>query len=58
MSALDDEAWRVREMAIKVVARHRLSAALTAVAELQQDPVARVRDAASRALARLVGTGA
>jgi hypothetical protein len=58
MRSLDDESWRVREMAIKVVARHRLSPALSAVAELREDPVARVRRAASRGLARLVGTGA
>ena len=53
-AALDDEAWRVREMALKVVARHRLGEALTAVADLQEDPVPRVRAAASRALMRLV----
>lgn len=53
LGALEDEAWRVREMALKVVARHRLDEALTAVAVLQDDPVARVRAAASRALFRL-----
>ncbi|MDP9093366.1 MAG: hypothetical protein M3N95_10630 [Actinomycetota bacterium] len=45
--------WRVREMALRVVARHRLGEALTAAAELQQDPVARVRAAALRPLVRL-----
>lgn len=52
-AALRDEAWRVREMALKVVARHRLEDALHAAAELQDDPVARVRAAARRALVRL-----
>lgn len=51
--ALHDEAWRVREMALKVVARHRLEDALTGAADLQDDPNARVRAAASRALVRL-----
>lgn len=53
VGALDDDAWRVREMGLKVVARHRLDAALPAVALRQQDPVARVRQAAQRALVRL-----
>ena len=53
LTALDDEAWRVREMALKVVARHRLEDAMAEVAGLQEDPVARVRAAASRALIRL-----
>jgi HEAT repeat protein len=52
-AALQDEAWRVREMALKVVARHRLEDALPAVAERQGDPSTRVRAAASRALIRL-----
>ncbi|MFL6133723.1 MAG: HEAT repeat domain-containing protein [Nocardioidaceae bacterium] len=52
-AALYDEAWRVREMALKVVARHELEDALSAVVDLQEDPVARVRSAASRALMRL-----
>lgn len=55
--ALDDEAWRVREMALKVVARHRVDVALPAVARLQEDPVPRVRSAAARALARLADWG-
>ena len=53
LGALTDEAWRVREMALRVVARHRLDDALTTVADLQEDPVPRVRAAASRALVRL-----
>lgn len=55
--ALDDEAWRVREMALKVVARHRLEDALMTVVDLQEDPAPRVRAAASRALARLSASG-
>jgi len=34
--ALTDEAWRVREMALKVVARHRLEDALAAVVDLRR----------------------
>lgn len=52
-AALHDDAWRVREMALRVVARHKLEDTLRAVAALQEDPVARVRAAASRALIRL-----
>src|SRR3954454_11286272 len=52
-AALRDDAWRVREMALKVVARHELEDALSAVVDVQEDPVARVRSAASRALMRL-----
>jgi HEAT repeat protein len=52
-AALADEHWRVREMAAKVVRRHRLGEALPAVAALEHDPVPRVRAAAARALATL-----
>ena len=52
-TALDDEAWRVREMALKVIARHRLDDALLPVVDRLEDPAARVRAAASRALMRL-----
>lgn len=51
--ALTDEAWRVREMAAKVVARHLVDDVQPNVAELVHDPVPRVRAAASRALALL-----
>ena len=51
--ALSDEAWRVREMAAKVVARHRVDEALDVLLELRSDPVARVRTAASRAVTAL-----
>ncbi len=56
--ALGDEAWRVREMAAKIVARHLLGDALPAVLALRDDPVPRVRAAASRAVARLTEAGA
>ena len=52
-TALHDDAWRVREMALKVVARHRLEDALETAAGLQEDANARIRSAASRALIRL-----
>ena len=57
-TALRDPAWRVREMAAKVVARHLLGDALPAVAQLCDDPVPRVRTAAHRATARLTDAGA
>lgn len=53
MSAASDDAWRVREMAAKVVARHQVDEALTTIAGLQGDQVARVRSAARRALSAL-----
>lgn len=56
--ATGDEAWRVREMAAKVVARHGVDDALDAVASLRADPVPRVRAAAERAVRRLVELGA
>ncbi len=54
---LSDEHWRVREMAAKVIARHKLGAALTAVAELCDDPVPRVRAASERAVVVLTAAG-
>ncbi len=57
IGALGDEHWRVREMAAKVIARHRIGAALTAVAGLRDDPVARVRAAAERAVVMLTASG-
>lgn len=53
MTACRDDAWRVREMALKVIARHRLGDATSLVADLQDDPNSRVRAAAGCALARL-----
>lgn len=54
LAALDDEHWRVREMAAKVVARHGVEAALERVAAMQADAVRRVRNASCRALAALM----
>jgi HEAT repeats len=51
--ALGDHAWRVREMAAKVVAAHRVGRALDAVAALRDDPIPRVRAAAERAVVLL-----
>jgi HEAT repeats len=52
-AALADEHWRVREMALKVVAKHRLGAAFDAVTVLRDDSVPRVRAAAERATVML-----
>ena len=54
--ATTDDAWRVREMAAKVIARHRVGDALTAVAELENDPVPRVRTAGKRAVVVLTSS--
>ena len=53
LAALEDEHWRVREMAAKVVARNAIDAALEQVAALRDDAVPRVRNAAGRAVAVL-----
>jgi hypothetical protein len=53
-AALSDDAWRVREMTCKVVARHRVGDLLDDVAALESDPVPRVRMAATRAVTRIV----
>ncbi len=53
-AATRDDHWRVREMACRVVARHRLEGALDEVAGLRGDPVSRVRTAAERAFAAVV----
>lgn len=53
--ATEDPYWRVREMAAKVVARHVVADALEAVGLLREDPVPRVRAAAERAVARVLG---
>ena len=57
IGATHDEAWRVREMAAKVVARHKVGDALDAVAALRGDEVERVRAAASRAVTLLTAAG-
>jgi HEAT repeat protein len=51
--AAADNAWRVREMAAKVVARYRIDDALNAMVDLRNDKVPRVRSAAGRAVAAL-----
>ena len=56
-SAIYDDAWRVREMAAKVVAKHLVTDAFEEIVGLRDDPVARVRAAAQRALARLTRAG-
>ena len=53
-TALIDPAWRVREMACKVIARHCVDELLDEVAALELDPVTRVRTAASRATRRII----
>ena len=53
ISVLDDDAWRVREMALKVVARHKIGEAAPIVARLEKDSSPRVRAAAERARVRL-----
>ncbi len=55
---LDDDSWRVREMALKVVARHKIGDVLPAVVELREDPVPRVRTAAARTVTVLTAAGA
>jgi hypothetical protein len=50
VAALADPAWRVREMAAKVVAQHEVGEAADALLPCAADPVARVRAAAVRAL--------
>lgn len=52
--ATTDDAWRVREMAAKVIARHQVDYAFAAVARLRGDPVPRVRAAADRAVEALL----
>jgi HEAT repeat protein len=55
IGAVDDDSWRVREMALKVIARHAVGDGLEAVVRLHADPVARVRQAAIRAAEKIVG---
>ena len=51
---LSDDAWRVREMAAKVVACRHIGEALDQISALRDDEVPRVRAAAQRALMTLV----
>jgi hypothetical protein len=48
--ALRDEHWRVREMALKVIARQHWGDLVDAVVPLEGDPVPRVRASAERTL--------
>ena len=57
-AALHDDHWRVRELACKVVARHKVGDALPVVAGLRADAVPRVRAAASRAMVLLTAASA
>lgn len=56
--ALDDESWRVREMACKVVARNRVGGLLDQVTGLRDDPVPRVAAAAQRAVVEVTAASA
>ena len=51
--ALGDESWRVREMALKVIARHGLDELELDVVPLRDDGVPRVRAAAEKAMVAL-----
>ena len=55
--AVGDESWRVREMGLKVIARHSIGDLVTEVAAARRDPVPRVRQAADRALEALTRSG-
>jgi HEAT repeat protein len=57
-AGLTDESWRVREMAAKVAARRRLGEVLAGLTQLRDDPVARVRAAAARAITILTAARA
>jgi hypothetical protein len=48
-TALTDDAWRVRETACKVIARHEVDELVRQVAALTTDPAPRVQRAARRA---------
>jgi hypothetical protein len=56
IQATADDAWRVREMSAKVIARHHIGDDLPAVSLLRNDPVPRVRAAAERAVMRLTAS--
>lgn len=56
--ATNDDAWRVREMAGKVIAAHRVAGAFDAIEPLRADKVPRVRAAAVRAIVILTADGA
>ena len=57
--ALNDPAWRVREMAVKVAAKHHLGDLLQPLERLRDDdPNRRVATASERAIARIVAAQA
>ena len=56
--ALADDAWRVREMAFKVISHHLLGDFTTEAAAGREDEVPRVQQAAQRALAQLTAGSA
>ncbi|MEU4161451.1 hypothetical protein [Actinoplanes sp. NPDC026670] len=58
VAALAADAWRVREMAAKVAAKHLVGEALPVLAEMRGDPVERVRRATDRAIRVLTGAAA
>ncbi len=58
IAATSHEAWRVREMAAKVIARHKVGDAMESVVALRVDAVPRVRAAADRAVMTLSASGA
>ena len=53
-AALDDDHWRVREMACRVVARHRVDDLADEVISLERDENVRVAGTAGRAARRVV----
>ena len=58
IDATADPSWRVREMALRVIRHRTVGEAVEEAARLQDDPVARVRQAASRALVAITGARA
>jgi hypothetical protein len=56
--ALEHDSWRVREMALKVVARHRVGRLVDELSARRSVPVPRVRAASERALRILTQSGA
>jgi HEAT repeat protein len=56
-AALRDDAWRVREMALKVIARNHVDACLEELLAVREDDVRRVRAAAASALVALTSGG-
>jgi hypothetical protein len=56
--ALGDHAWRVREMAFKVISHHLLGDFTSDADAGREDEVPRVRQAARRALTHLTASGA